>query len=412
MFASLKLRLATLFVLLSLFTFALLTLLAMWLFHMGMTAALDEELQGMAAACLPNVGVQAGVPTLSRLSAGTRKEIEHNIATVQLYDRDGVLLEQYGPEGVPGLADSRTEKKAAAYSMRVLSVPLVRDGVLVGYLQLEHPTKNRDHATRHFGLAVCLTAPLLIVCLGASGYLFAQRAVRPVEEAMRALRQFMADAGHELGTPISIIQANAEALDEELAEHGLDPVRTEVITRSTERMSNLVNDLMVLAKTTSPRLLWQPVTVSFHELVGSTVLEFSQLFKEKNIALQVDALPECSLLGSPESLKKMISNLLSNALRYTDSGGTVTVSLFNEGRHARLEVRDTGIGIPEESIAHIFDRFYRVEKSRARAAGGSGLGLAIVKAVVDAHHGKIEVDSKVGHGTRFSVTLPLRGAGR
>jgi signal transduction histidine kinase len=289
-----------------------------------------------------------------------------------------------------------------------MSVPLVRRGQLVGYLQLQHPTQARDQATRHFAFAMALTSPLILICLGIAGHYFASRAVQPVEESMRVLKQFIADAGHELSTPISIIQANAEAIDEELEDSGIPAGRLDVITRSTERMSNLVDDLMVLARTTSPRLLSATTQCKFHEIVTAIVQEFAQLFKEKGIDLKSSDIQECPMYGNPEGLKKLLSNLLSNALRYTDSGGTVTVSLSQDGHHAHLQVADTGIGIPQEALASIFERFYRVDKSRSRAAGGSGLGLAIVKAIVLAHHGKIEVDSKVGEGSRFLVVLPLR----
>jgi len=225
---------------------------------------------------------------------------------------------------------------------------------------------------------------------------------------MRVLKQFIADAGHELGTPISIIQANAEAIDEELEDKGIPAGRLNVITRSTERMANLVDDLMVLARTTSPRLLSATTQIQLHEIVAGTVQEFAQLFKEKGIDLKSAEIQDCSMYANPEGMKKLVSNLLSNALRYTDSGGNVTVSVSHDGHHAHLVVADTGIGIPQDQIPHIFDRFYRVDKSRSRAAGGSGLGLAIVKAIVLAHHGKIEVDSKVAEGTRVSVVLPLR----
>jgi two-component system phosphate regulon sensor histidine kinase PhoR len=112
-------------------------------------------------------------------------------------------------------------------------------------------------------------------------------------------------------------------------------------------------------------------------------------------------------MGNLEFLRRMVTNLASNALRYTDEGGTIVVWAEVEGRNLAIKVSDTGIGIPPESIDHVFDRFYRVDKARARAAGGAGLGLSIVKAVVETHKGNITVSSEVGRGSTFKVTIPL-----
>src|SRR5215813_145723 len=188
MFASLRWRLTTLFVLLSALVFVVLSILTIWLFHMRMTAALDEELEHTTSVVLPHVTVQEETPALSELAQDT-KIVSNSLVTVQLYDRNGLLLEQYGPEGAPGLADNRTEKRASTYSLRVLSVPIVRRGQLVGYLQLQHPTRARDDATRHFLLAMAMTSPLILICLGLAGHYFASRAVQPVEESMRVLKQ-------------------------------------------------------------------------------------------------------------------------------------------------------------------------------------------------------------------------------
>ena len=138
--------------------------------------------------------------------------------------------------------------------------------------------------------------------------------------------------------------------------------------------------------------------------------EFEDRFKEKKIELTVAELQPAMVHGDQDALHRLVTNLLENALRYTNEGGKVTVSCRIIGRVARLSVEDTGVGIPAESLPRLFDRFYRVDQSRSRNAGGSGLGLAIVKAIADAHRGYVEVASEPGKGTRFSVVLPLAGA--
>jgi signal transduction histidine kinase len=112
------------------------------------------------------------------------------------------------------------------------------------------------------------------------------------------------------------------------------------------------------------------------------------------------------MLGHNESLSRMLSNLLNNAIRYTDTGGSVTVTVAAREENVAFVIQDTGIGMPEDSLTHIFERFYRVDKSRSRAAGGSGLGLSIVKAIVDSHKGTVKVESELGKGSRFTVAIP------
>jgi signal transduction histidine kinase len=150
------------------------------------------------------------------------------------------------------------------------------------------------------------------------------------------------------------------------------------------------------------------VVLDLEKLVRNILEEFDELFKAKGINLKYDKLQPVQIYGDADGLKRLLTNLLQNALRYTDADGTVTVSLESSIRNARLRVADTGIGIPPESLPRIFDRFYRVDKSRSRAAGGVGLGLSIVRAIVDAHKGRIEVHSQVDQGTEFIITVPLR----
>ena len=163
---------------------------------------------------------------------------------------------------------------------------------------------------------------------------------------------------------------------------------------------------MLLARVESPQLTSRWSSFDFTVLVKNTVQEFEELFKTKQIALNSNLSEPMPIIGDSDALKRLLINLLQNALRYTGQDGTVTVSLEHLNRNVKLTVTDTGIGIPTESLPLIFDRFYRVDKSRSRSAGGSGLGLSIARAIVDAHKGKIEVQSQVGSGTTFTIILP------
>jgi signal transduction histidine kinase len=144
-----------------------------------------------------------------------------------------------------------------------------------------------------------------------------------------------------------------------------------------------------------------------NEVIAECVRAARVLATRKGLLLNTGALSEVSLLGDEELLKRMLLNLLDNAVKYTPEGGRISVALERNGHFARISVTDTGIGIPMEDQSRIFDRFYRVDKPRSRALGGAGLGLSIVRWIVDAHGGSLALESEIGRGSSFFVTLPL-----
>jgi signal transduction histidine kinase len=408
MFRSLRWRLTFWFVLLTSIVYAVTVASGLWLFRAEMTRLVDEELTDLADELRPSIVIKNNVPSLEEWSMKPRRVPFKFTQTIQIYDPRGKLLEQHGPHGIPILYLNEHEIKDPLYHARVYATPLFDGKKLIGYIQIELSLKNIERSANQFGQTMAILAPFLLLGLGAAGFVFSGKAAKPVEEGFHVLQRFMTDAGHELSTPIAIIQANAEAMEAELPD--LDDSskgRLPVIYRSIDRMSNLVQDLMLLSKMESPvsqKNLAHQLEMS--RLVGHAVEEMQELFKTKSIELKAENLAQVNLSGDADSLKRVITNLLQNALRYTDEGGVVRVGLDNLGRHAKLTVSDTGIGIPPDSLPLIFDRFYRVDKSRSRAQGGSGLGLSIVKAIIEAHKGRIDVESKLGTGTTFTVLLP------
>jgi signal transduction histidine kinase len=406
MFKSLRWRLTFWFVCLTSIVYASSALFGMWLFRVELTRVIDEELHALAEELRPAIVVHNDIPSLEEWSRTSHKIPFKFSQSIQLYNSRGALLESYGPHGIPALSLAKLEFKTDLYRIRNLATPIFDNGNLVGYLQIQLSLKNVQHAIHQFGYTMGCLAPFLLIGLGIAGYVFSAKAAAPVEESFSVLQRFMSDAGHELSTPISIIQANAEAMEVELPPSDASNKRLAVIYRSTDRIGNLVSDLMLLSKMESPHLSKRNSTLDLAKLVRGVVEEFQELFKSKSIELRFDHTGAAPIVGDAESLKRVITNLLQNAMRYTDGGGLVEVKLENLGRNLRLTVADTGIGIPAESLPHIFDRFYRVDKSRSRVQGGSGLGLSIVKAIVDAHRGKIDLRSEVGFGTTVAITLP------
>jgi signal transduction histidine kinase len=169
-------------------------------------------------------------------------------------------------------------------------------------------------------------------------------------------------------------------------------------------MSKIVDDLLLLTEIESGQLA-QPQRVLLKDILSEELERARTLAGSRKI--DVSQQEDLAINGDAQSLKQLLGNLVDNAIKYTPEHGTITLSLLRDGSWARLEVTDTGIGIPPEHLPHIFDRFYRVDKARSRASGGTGLGLAIVKGIAEQHGGKVNVTSEPGKGSTFTVRLKL-----
>jgi two-component system phosphate regulon sensor histidine kinase PhoR len=221
-------------------------------------------------------------------------------------------------------------------------------------------------------------------------------------------RDFVANASHELKTPVAAVRALAETLLTALPE---DPVAgrrfAERIGREAERLDVLARDLLDLSRVERGTIDVEPL-----DLVGLTkevVGGYADRAEERRIKLHTELQPRVSLRGDRAQLGLLLSSLIDNALRYTPAKGSVCVRLETTENRAVLQVADTGEGIPASELPRVFERFYRVDKARARQTGGTGLGLAIVRHVAEAHGGTVRVDSELAHGSTFTVTLPVAG---
>lgn len=231
--------------------------------------------------------------------------------------------------------------------------------------------------------------------------------LRDVTEAHRVdaiRRDFVAAASHELKTPVASIQAAAETLGHALDE---DPVAARRfaanLLRDAERLSRIVRDLLDLSRLESERGALDSVRLDL--LAKEETDRISERTEQAKLSIEAVLTP-VTVHGSRQDLALLLSNLLDNAVRYTRAGGTIRVRVENHNGDARLTVSDTGIGIPARELPRIFERFYRVDRARARETGGTGLGLAIVKHVVEQHGGRVEAQSDLGRGSTFIVTIP------
>jgi len=292
--------------------------------------------------------------------------------------------------------------------------------------------------------------PLLVAVAGLGGYLLASRSLAPVgwmaaqarqitgsnlhtrldighaaeelevlaasfnellsrlDQSFESMRRFVADASHELRTPIAVIRGEADVA---LAhERGSAEYRESlaIILDESQRLSRLVDDLLNLARADAGHVQLQVAEFYLNDLVAECCRSVQRLAAGRQIELDCRCAGDVPFRGDEGLMRRLVVNLLDNAIRYTPPGGKVSAVLEAEGPDLRIRVSDTGVGIAPEAAEHIFERFYRGDKARSRQDGGFGLGLAIVKWIAESHHGAVELSSHPGAGTTFTVSFKTR----
>ncbi len=229
-----------------------------------------------------------------------------------------------------------------------------------------------------------------------------------VNRSFESLREFTADASHELRTPLAIIRGEADvALSQPRTPREYQETLN-IMRDEAKRLSRIVDDMLSLARADAGEHKLLYTEIYLNDLVEECCRAVQTLAASKNIAVRFTPDEDIEFSGDEDLLRRMILNLLDNAIKYTPYGGTVRIELTDETEQIQLRVSDNGIGIPTDATAYVFDRFYRVDKTRTRSEGGSGLGLPIVKWVAETHHGKVRLESNPGLGSEFIVTLPRK----
>ncbi len=231
-----------------------------------------------------------------------------------------------------------------------------------------------------------------------------------IEDHDRTRNEFVANASHELKTPLATMKLLSETI---LYQDDPDPALMKEffgdINHEVDRLTRIVSELLKLVQEDASAGGLNFETLRLDSLVEGVCGRLETLAENKNITLETDLVP-VEMQGDSMRLEQIVVNLVENAIKYTDEG-SVSVSVSDEGEWAVFAVKDTGIGIPEESIEHLFERFYRVDKARSRSTGGTGLGLSITEKLINLHGGSIEVKSRLGEGSTFTVQLPVRQKG-
>ncbi len=249
---------------------------------------------------------------------------------------------------------------------------------------------------------------IMLFVIFAISLFFANRSIKPISEAWEKQKQFIADASHELKTPLAIINANSDALlanQEETIKSQkkwLDYIKNQI-----DRMSKLVNDLLYLAKTedTNSKILYVPFNIS--DVVSDVILSMEAVAFEKDIRLLQDIEANIIIKSDCEKIKQVVTILVDNAIKYTDEKGHIDIRLKKTRHQLVFSIKNSGKGIPKENITKLFDRFYRADSARTQENGGYGLGLSIAKAIIDRLDGKIYADSVKDESTTFTFILGL-----
>ena len=248
---------------------------------------------------------------------------------------------------------------------------------------------------------------ILILIIGGIGYFLAGRTLRPIQESLDRQKRFTADASHDLRTPLAIMKTEMEVALQD--KHTNDSFYRKTIASNLEevnKMTTLVSDLLLVARTERTVEKDTSRLVDVHECVDSVVKKMQIKAQEKAITLAVEGTIHGNIKVHLYSFERVVQNVLQNAINYTPSGGRVTVSIHKEKSDYTIRVTDTGVGISDADLPHIFERFYKASHSR-NDASGSGLGLSIAKQIIEQHKGSIVVSSLTGKGTEVTIILPI-----
>jgi signal transduction histidine kinase len=281
---------------------------------------------------------------------------------------------------------------------------------LEGYIRTSETTYEVEAVLNRLRWGFGLGSVFALTLTGVGGLWLTQQSLKPIEQSFNQLKQFTADASHELRSPLTAIKTSVEVMRSHPERiHPTDEKKLGAIASATSQMTRLVEDLLLLARSESGQLLpthhW--VIFPLEEMLDDLLELLESKADEKHIALKSDLQTDVFVKGDVDQLSRVFTNLLENAIAYTPEKGTVTLSMHKSDRWVTLKVKDTGIGIAPEQLPFVFDRLWRADQARNQRQGGLGLGLAIAKAIIQRHRGEITVTSQVGVGSCFSVRLPL-----
>jgi heavy metal sensor kinase len=419
---------------------------------------LDDSLVRGAAQLDNYLEIENGIIAFGKGSEFTLADQSLDLALI--YDDHGVLIKSLGLSAdIPQIGTLQeqvlsgrslfvTSTTANGQEIRSYAAPVTDEASTHGVMVVGRSTAGVSVVLEKLRYILSFVILATVALAGGGGLFLAKRALKPVEQITRAATeigesdlsrrievssedelgrlastlnqmiarleaafgrqlQFTADASHELRTPLAVIQAESTLSLRKKRSDSDYRKSLELISVEAAHMSALVDELLFLARSDTGKEHLNLVEVKLKTLIADLVSETAPLCQEKGLECKFGPLENLVVSGDKVELRRLFFNLLDNAMRYTPRGGTISVSLVRKEGTAVAVVRDSGIGISEEHIPHIFERFHRVDKARSRDEGGAGLGLSICQHIAQIHGGRIEVESQPGQGSTFSIFLPL-----
>lgn len=315
------------------------------------------------------------------------------------------LFEQNEAAIQPKVFNELYDVKVEKYFFRTYAVKVQTESGVVTYQVLRNVNSEQE-LLKHLLIIMVVGCGIGIICAVAAGYFLAGRALVPIQKAWQKQQQFVSDASHELRTPLTVIQSKADVLfrspTSTVQEKAID---ISIIANECRRLAKLVANLLTLARSDSNELEMEKKEFFLDQLLHELVEHYEEIaaYQEKTLQLQTSS--DIHFIGDKERMHQLLVILLDNAMKYTEAGGEILLQCQQTASSITIRVQDNGIGIAEEEIPKIFDRFYQSDKARTMSEG-AGLGLSIAKWIIEKHHGKVKVYSTIGEGTSFEIVFP------
>jgi heavy metal sensor kinase len=457
---SIRLKLISLYVGLLVVVFVAFGAFIYWSFHQFLIGALDRTLtrraQQIAVTILEELPARGEAYVAGEIQARYAPELNERV--MRITEDNGRLI--YASKSAEALAIStplvlhksqavRTIWLSNGTRLRVVAIQhhVDRGGDYI--VQVGAPETEVTGDLHNLLLTLGIVSPLLLVAAIVGGYLLLGRALRPVDqivasaeritlknlserlpvpstgdeferisqalnrmiqrldEAFQIATRFSADASHELRTPLTVVRGELEVLVKNPSLGAEVGERVADILEEVERLGRIIEGLLLVSRLEAGEAQMCLEPVNLGDLAASVADQMELLSEDKLQHLKREIAPQVVVDGDKNRLQQVVVNLLDNAIKYTPEGGTLALQIMKDGRNAIFEISDTGIGIAENALPHIFDRFFRAEEARAQRMEGAGLGLAIVRSIVEAHGGTVRAESNGTRGTRIRIELPL-----
>lgn len=325
---------------------------------------------------------------------------------------DGAALRAVAPDDEPALVTVAEEEEDDDRHRAALRRVRIGDAAYV--IVASQSLEPADDDLESLGRTLLRAGPIALAVAGLGGYLLARQSLRPLAQAFRMQRRFMSDAAHELRTPLATIQTAAlVSLQDPARPAGEQRQALEIVANQSRRLTRIVEDMFTLAHGDGREPALRRTRFYLDELLADVARSASVLAAARGVTVDAALPADAEFTGDEDLVRRLATNLLDNAVRHSPARAPVKLGLAREGGAYRITVADRGPGIPESARARIFDRFFRVDDGRARAAGegtGAGLGLAIARFVAEAHGGRLDLVRSGPDGTVFAAVLPVSPA--